>query len=65
MRKKAASPSGIEITFAETPDGLVVDRILLHPASAKAEGDLRRFLERFRDPDLDLSNRAIRGEEYH
>ncbi len=60
MRKQAATPSAVEITFAPTPDGLVVDRVVLHPASADAERDLRRFLSRFRDPDLDLDARAIR-----
>jgi len=61
MRRKApAPPSKIEIEFESTRDGLVLDRVVLHPANAEAEADLRRFLSRFRDPDVDLEGRAIR-----
>ncbi len=59
MRKKAAIPSTVEIIFAPTPDGLVVDRIVLQPANADAERDLRHFLQRFRDPDMDLEAKTI------
>ena len=53
--RKPLLPSAIEIVFAPTPDSLVVDRIILKPATPDAERELRRFLDRFRDPDLDLN----------
>ncbi len=59
MRKKAALPSYVQIEFTPTPDGLVLNRIVLQPANAAAERDLRLFLTRFRDPDLDLDHRAV------
>ena len=55
----------VEIMFAPTPDGLVLDRIVLHPANGDAERDLRRFLDRFRDPELDLNSRASRNAGPH
>jgi hypothetical protein len=61
VRKREGPPSAIEIEFAPTPDGLVVDRIFLRPATSAAEVDLRRFLARFRDPDVDLGARVREG----
>ena len=61
MRKKAAIPSVVEIMFVPTPDGLVLDRVVLHPANGNAERDLQRFLQRFRDPDVDLEAKTISG----
>lgn len=61
MKKRVATTSSVEIQFTPTPDGLVVDRIILRAANAEAETDLRSFLKRFRDPDLDdLQNRICR-----
>lgn len=51
---KAVLESAVEITFTPTRDGLVVSRVTLRPADSAAEADLRRFLDRFRDPALDL-----------
>jgi hypothetical protein len=53
--RKPIASSAVEIEFAPTPDGLVVDRVILKPATPDAERDLRLFLDRFRDPDLDLN----------
>ncbi len=61
MRKKRTVPSAVQIFFTPTPDGLVLDRIVLQPANGDAERDLRRFLDRFRDPELDLNGLAIRN----
>ena len=58
MSKRTAEPSTVEIVFTSTPDGLVVDRVVMRPRNAQEEVDLRRFLERFRDPELDLEFRA-------
>lgn len=61
MSKRMSNPSAIEIIFAPTRDGLVLDKIILRPSNTDAEKDLRRFLQRFRDPDVDLDARAIQG----
>ncbi len=64
MRKKQTIPSMVEIMFVPTPDGLVIDRVILRPANGEAERDLRRFLQRFRDPDVDLEAKtASEGRE--
>lgn len=60
MRRKTPLRSSVEIVFARTRDGLVLDQIVLRPADAEAEKDLRRFLQRFRDPDVDLDAHAVR-----
>ncbi len=54
MAKKPVEPSTVEFVFIQTPDGLVVDRVILRPACADAERDLRRFLSRFHDSAIDL-----------
>ncbi len=59
MRTKRILPSTVVITFEPTADGLVLNQISLHPANAAAERDLRKFLERFRDPVIDLERRAV------
>ncbi len=64
MRRKQTIPSMVEIMFTQTPDGLVVDRVILRPANGEAETDLRRFLQRFRDPDVDLEAKMI-SERHH
>jgi hypothetical protein len=53
-RRRTAGPS-VEIFFVETPDGLLRDRIILRNTTAPAEADLRLFLDRLRDHDLDVS----------
>jgi len=59
MRQKKTKESALEVIFTPTPDGLVVEKVVLHPANGEAETDLRRFLDRFRDPQLDLSRSII------
>jgi len=59
MRQKERKESALEVIFTPTPDGLVVERVILHPANTGAEADLRLFLDRFRDPELDLSRKTI------
>lgn len=55
--RRPPAPSAVEIQFVSTPDGLVVDRVTLKPANAEAEAQLRQFIDRFRDPELDLAAR--------
>ena len=59
MRQKKTKESALEVIFAPTPDGLVIDHVILRPANGDAERDLRRFLQRFRDPDVDLEAKTI------
>ncbi len=54
MRQKKIQESVLEVIFTPTADGLVVERVILRPANGEAEMDLRHFLQRFRDPDVDL-----------
>ncbi len=59
MPRKPIPQSSVEIYFQPTPDGLVLDRVILHCANACAEQDLKRFLQRFRDPELDREQRIV------
>jgi hypothetical protein len=52
--RKPSPPSVVEITFATTPDGLVVDSVILKPGRPSDEAQLRAFLDRLRDPELDV-----------
>ncbi len=56
--KRKALPSSVEIWFDPTPDGLVFNHVILHCANLEAENDLRKFLARFKDPEIDLTARA-------
>jgi hypothetical protein len=64
LRRRPRQPSpasAVEIQFVTTPDGLVVDRVILKPARPDDEVELRWFLERYRDPALDLTSFVREG----
>ena len=46
MPRRKQLPSAVEVTFLETPDGLIIDRWTMKVARQAHEDDLRRFIDR-------------------